>query len=336
MSDVGLAAALRQLIMGFLPAHLVYVAAELGIADLLEGGPKSSGDLAALVGADAGALRRVLRGLAQLGVLAYEDDRFDLTPVGQLLRTDAPGSLRPWARMWGSQFFQRPFLNLLHTVKTGETAFDHTFGQDFFGYLTEHPEEAAVFDQGMAGGSARDVDAILAAYDFSGLRTLADVGGGHGAVITAILGAHPDLRGVIIDLPHLQERAQRSVAAAGLTDRCQFVAGSFFEAVPEGADAYLLKSILHDWDDAESLAILRNCRRAMPPDAKLLVVGWVLPPGNQPALAAVSIDLTMLVLLKGRERTEAEFRALFDEVGLRLVRTTPLRSGQHILEATPA
>jgi hypothetical protein len=183
MSEVPPATALRQLIMGFQPTHLLYVAAELGVADHLKNGPRSSGELAALVGADAGALHRVLRGLAQFGVLAYLDSRFSLTPVGQLLRSDVLGSLRPSARMWGSHFFQRPFLNLLHTVQTGEVAFDHTFGTDLFGYLAEHPDDAAIFDQGMAGGSARETDAILSGYDFSGLTSLVDVGGGHGAVL---------------------------------------------------------------------------------------------------------------------------------------------------------
>jgi hypothetical protein len=238
--------------------------------------------------------------------------------------------------MWGSHFFQRPILDLLHTVKTGETAFDHTFGQDFFGYLAEHPDEATIFDQGMAGGSAREVAAIMSGYDFSGLGTLVDVGGGHGAVVAAIARAHPDLRGTIFDLPHLQAEAEKSLAAVSLTDRCRFVAGSFLEAVPEGADAYLLKGIIHDWDDAESVTILRNCRRAMPPQGKVLVVDRMLPPGNEPALDIVRIDLTMLVLNKGRERTEAEFRGLFEQAGLRLVRTIPLQSVRHIFEGVPA
>jgi hypothetical protein len=336
MSDTTPATALRQLIMGFQATHWVYVAAELGIADVLKDGPMSSTELAAMIGADGAALHRVLRGLAQLGVLAYKDDRFDLTLMGHLLRSDAPGSLRPSARMWGSQLFQRPILNLLHTVKTGEAAFDHTFEQDFFGSLAEHPEDAAIFDQGMAGGSAREVSAIMSGYDFSGLRTLVDVGGGHGAVAAAIVRANSDLRGIVFDLPHLQVEAERSLAASGLSDRCRYVAGSFFEAVPEGADAYLLKGIIHDWDDAASVTILRNCRRAMPPQGKVLVVDRMLPPGNQPALDIVRIDLTMLVLNKGRERTEADFRGLFEQSGLRLVRTIPLQGVRYIFEGAPA
>ena len=336
MRDSGPATTLHQLIMGFQDTHLVYVAAELRLADLLKDGPRRSDDLAALAGANAEALHRILRGLAQLGVLTYENAHFGLTPVGQLLRSDVPGSRWASARMWGSPFFQRPFVDLLHTVTTGEAAFDHTFGQDFFAYLEAHPEERAVFDQGMTSSSARSIDAILAAYDFSGLGSLVDVGGGQGAVLAAILRAHPALRGVLFDRPQLQEEALRSLAAAGLAERCRFVAGSFFEAVPEGADAYLLRAIIHDWDDAAGVAILRACRRAMPRHGKVLVIGRLLPPGNQPALDAVRLDLAMLALLKGRERTETEFCGLFEQAELRLRRTIPLPSGEYILEAVPA
>lgn len=332
MHDVTPVTTLRQFIMGFLDARLVYVAAELGIADLLKDGPKSSHELAERVQADAGALHRVLRGLAQLGVLVSSDERFDLTPVGELLRSDVPGSLRPSARMWGSHFFQRPFLELVHTVKTGEIAFDHVFGRAFFAYLADHPEDAAIFDQGMAGGSSRSLHELLSGYDFSGLRSVVDVGGGNGAGLIALVLAHPQLHGTVLDLPHLQAEAERAFAAAGVADRCRFEAGSFFEAVPEGADAYLLKSILHDWDDAQCIAILRQCRRAMAPGGRVLAVGHLLPDGHQPALAAVRTDLTMLTLLKGRERTEAEFRELFTHADLQLVRTLSLPDGSYLLE----
>ena len=336
MTDASPTPVLRQMIMGFLATHLLQVMAELRLADLLKDGPRSSDELAVLMGAQAGALQRVLRGLAHLGVLSAADDRFELTPTGHLLRSDVPGSLRASARMWGSHFFQRAFLNLLHTVKTGERAFDYTFGQDFFGYLAEHPEDAAIFHEGMAGGSARSSETVLSKYDFSGVSTLVDVGGGYGATLVALLRSNPGLRGIIFDLPQLAGEAQQALVTAGLTSRAQFMAGSFFDAVPEAADGYLLQRILHDWDDPDSVTILRNCRQAMAARGKVLVVDHVLPPGNAPALRQVTIDIAMLVLLNGRERTEADFRRLFEQAGLRLVRTIPVEGEPHLLEAVPA
>lgn len=336
MSDTTPAMTLRRMIMGFLATHLLTVAAELGLADVLKDDRRTTEELAVLLGADASALYRVLRGLAQLGVLSREGDRFELTPLGRLLRSDAPGSLRSWARMWGSDFFQRAFLNLHHTVKTGEVAFDYTFGQDFFAYLAERPEDAAIFDEAMAGGSARTADAILSKYDFSHLRTLIDVGGGNATLMTAILRASPDLRGIVVDLPHLEEQAKRTLAAAGLADRGRFIGGSFFDALPERADACLLKLVLHSFNDTDCISILRNCRRSMSTDGKVLVVDQIMPSGSeQPGPDQVALDLTMLVLRRGRERTEDEFRSLFDQAGLQLIRTVPLQSGQHILEAAP-
>jgi hypothetical protein len=325
------------MIMGFLATHLLTVAAELGLADVLKDDRRTTEELAVLLRADPNALYRVLRGLAQLGVLSRDGDHFELTPVGKLLRSDVPGSLRSWARMWGSHFFQRAFLNLLHTVKTGEVAFDNTFGQDFFDYLAKHREDAAIFDEAMAGGSARTADAILSKYAFSNLKTLVDVGGGNATFLTAILRASPDLHGIVVDLPHLEEQAKRTLAAAGVADRGRFMVGSCFDVLPKGADAYLLKLVLHSFNDTDCTSILRNCRSSMSPDGKVLVVDQIMPPGSeQPAPDQVALDLTMLVLRKGRERTESEFRGLFDQAGLQLTRSVPLQFGQHILEAVPA
>ncbi len=330
------AVTLRGLITGFHSTSLIYVAAELGIADLLGSGPKSSAELATHVSADPDALHRLLRGLAQFGVLGMlEDGRFELTDLGDALRTDAPNSLLPVARLWGGPLVQRTFGGLLDAIRTGRPAFPQVFGKPLFDYLAEHPGEAAIFNQGMVGMTGQFVDSILSAYDFSGMRTLADVGGGNGALIAAILRAHPYLRGNVADLPFVRQGAERAIAAAGLAERCQFVAGDFFEAVPEGADAYLLKSILHDWEDAKSLAILRTCRRAVQPHGRLLVVERLLPPGNQPALDPVMKDIEMLVLLGSRERTEAEYCGLFEQAGFRLVQATPLHGGTHLLEGVP-
>jgi SAM-dependent methyltransferase len=331
------AATLRRLITGFHSTYLIYVVAELGIADLLEDGPKSSAELAAHVSTDPDALHRVLRGLAQFGVLGIlEDGRFELTDLGDALRTDAPNSLRPVARLWGGPLVQRPFGGLLNAVQTGQPAFPQVFGQPLFDYLAAHPAEAAIFNQGMVGMTSQFVDSVLSDYDFSEMRTVADVGGGNGALILAILQAHPGLSGIVVDLPHVREGVQRAIAAAGLAERCRFVAGDFFEAVPDGADAYLLKSILHDWDDPKSLTILRNCRRAMQPHGKLLVIERLLPPGNQLALDPVMKDIEMLVMLGSRERTEAEYRALFEQAGFRMDQSIPLQGGTHLLEGVPA
>ena len=232
---------------------------------------------------------------------------------------------------YGSSF------NLLHTVKTGEAAFDYTFGQDFFAYLAERREDAAIFDEAMAGESARTADAILSKYDFSHLRTLIDVGGGNATVMTAILRATPDLRGIVVDLPHLEEQAKRTLAAAELADRGRFIGGTFFDPLPERADACLLKLVLHSFNDSDCISILRNCRRSMSTGGKVLVVDQIMPSGNeQPRPDQVALDLTMLVLRRGRERNENEFRRLFHQAGLQLIRTVPLQSGQHILEAASA
>jgi len=329
------ATTLRRLVMGFQPTHLIYAAAELGIPDLLADGPLSSGTLAARVGVQSGPLHRVLRGLAQLGVFAQaEDGRYSLTPIGQMLRTDVPGSLRPMARLWGHAIVQRPYLDLLHTVSTGEVAFDHAFGQPFFDYLATHPREGTIFNRGMASGTAPHVDGVVAAYDFSKLRTIVDIGGGNGTLLTAILLAHPLLHGTIVDLPHVRTEAERTIAAAGLADRCRFEAGDCFEAVP-AADAHLLKTIVHDWDDSDSTRILRTCHRALPPHGRLLIVERVLSPDGRPAADAVMHDIHMLMVLKGRERTTADFRSLFEQSGFRLVQITPLPTGMSLIEGAP-
>jgi hypothetical protein len=299
--------ALRRLIMGFQPTYLIRAAAELGVADRLAAGPLSSEVLAAATGVSADALHRVLRGLAQCGVLAADaDGRFSLTPVGELLRSDVPGSMRSTARLWGHAIVQRPYLEIVDALRTGEVAFERAFGQPFFEYLATHPEEAAIFDHGMAGGTASRIDDIVTAYDFSSLRTIVDVGGGTGALLSAILAANPTLHGVILDLPHVRAAAERT-----------------------------MKSIIHDWDDADSIAILRNCRRSLPPHGRLLIIDRVMPPDGAPAGDTVQFDIHMLMVLKGRERTEAEFRSLLDASEFCLVRITPLPTGQSLIEGAP-
>jgi hypothetical protein len=325
----------RHMIMGFRGTHLLRVMAELGVADLLAAGPRDSADLATELGADTDALHRVLRGLAQLGVLDQgSDDRFALTPVGDCLRSDRPDSLRPIARLWGHEMFQRAWGNLLHTVRTGETAFDHVYGMTAFAYLDANPDAAAIYNQFMANRPAA-APGVAAAYDFAPFTTIVDVGGGNGSLLAEILGAHPGPRGVIFDLPHARPDAEETIRTAGLSNRVRFDGGDFFEGVTAGGDCYILRQVIHDWDDARSETILGNCHAAIPSHGRLLLVEMLLPAGGNPGLEPVMTDITMLARVGGRERTEAEFRALLARSGFRLDRVIPVHH-QTILESTPA
>jgi hypothetical protein len=335
-TDTSARESLRQLIRGFRATDLIATAAEFGLADLLADGPRSSAELAERAAAHPDALHRVLRALAHLGVVEQRDDgRFALTAVGHGLRTDVPGSLHAIARFWGHEYMRRPWLGLAHSVRTGEPAFDRVFGMNWVEYLSTHPEAAAIFNAGMTGLTAPITAAVVAAYDFSSFGTIADIGGGNGTLIAAVLEANPEARGIVFDLPHVRDDAQQRLAAAGMGDRCAFVGGDFFEAVPDGADAYLLKWILHDWDDRRCVAILRCCRRAMTASGRVVIVERVLPADNAPAPDAVFGDITMLVHTGGRERTEAEYGALLAAADLRLTRVVPTTTAYSLLEAAP-
>ncbi len=317
-------------------SQAIHVAATLGIADLLEEGPRSAEDLARATGTHAPTLYRLLRALASVGVFVEETDggRFGSTPVGEYLRTDAPGSLRGWATYIGQPSFRTSWGHLLHSVRTGEPAFPELHETNLWEYLTAHPEESAIFDAAMTGLSAGVVEAVVQSYDFSEIDVLVDVGGGEGRILTAILATNPVLRGILFDQPHVVAGAEDLLARAGVADRCEVVSGSFFEAVPGGADAYLLKSIIHDWDDAAAIEILRKCRAAIAETGKLLLVEFVIRPGNEPDRAKFS-DLNMLVLLGGRERTADDFERLYAEAGFRL--TDIIRTGTpfYIIEGVP-
>lgn len=316
----------------------VYVAARLGLADLLAGGPRAPDDLAGAAGAHAPSLRRLLRALATLEIVRErEDGAFELLPTGAFLRSDGETSLRSWALMVGGYQWQT-WGRLLESVRTGQSARTLLYGTEGFEHLERDPEWAAVFHQAMVEVTRLVTPGLVRAYDFSALKRLVDVGGGYGALLAAILAANPGARGVLFDQVHALGKARAHLERAGLADRCELVAGSFFEAVPEGADAYLLKSILHDWNDERCRVILENCRRAMKPGAKLLVVERLMP-GKMEASAAhrnvVRSDLNMMVSLAALERTEAQFRSLLESAGLRLDRTIPADGGFYILEAAP-
>jgi SAM-dependent methyltransferase len=328
-------AMLAQLIFGKCVAMAISVAAKLRIADKLAAGPKSAADLARETDTHAGSLYRVLRALASVGVFAETaDGRFRLTPMAEYLRTGVPGSMRGVADYFGSDWSWRPWGQLLHSVRTGETAFDHVFGEPCFDYLAKHPEESAVFNEGMTGFSSKVGPAVAEAYDFSTFGTVVDVGGGHGMLLTTILKAFPKVRGVVFDAPHVVEGAAGPIRVAGLADRCRTEGGDFFQSVPAGGDAYLMKHIIHDWPDDKAATILKNCRQAVNPGGRLLLVEIVIKPENEPDLGKI-LDLEMLVLPSGRERTEAEYARLFATAGWRLTRVVPTKSPMQVIEGEP-
>lgn len=332
----GSALALLEMIQAGWVAQAIHVAARLGIADRLADGPKRWDELAASVGAHPHALRRLLRGLASLGLCAEGDDGvFALTPLGAHLRADAPGSLRALALFHGGSLWPA-WGALVHCVKTGRRARPPGSREGAFEHLARRPGAAEVFDAAMVDVARLVADTLVRGYDFSGLACIVDVGGGHGALLAAILRAHPALRGVLFDLPHVADGARAELEAAGVAGRCEVVAGSFFESVPGGADAYLLKSVLHDWDDEGCGAILAGCRRAMAEGARLLVVERVMPERMTACAAHRAVaasDLNMLVATEGRERTEAEYRALLAAAGFARARILPLAAGYALLEA---
>jgi len=312
----------------------VAVAAELGIADRLAEHSKAAGDLAGEIGASEGSLSRLLRVLVELRVLTPAGDgRFELTEMGQFLRSDTPGSLRPWALMEGSPWMWAAWGELRHSVKTGEPAVDRALGQSLYEYLRERPEEERVFNGGMAAVAEGVTHAaVLDAYDFSGIGSLVDVGGGRGALLSAILSANPNLRGLVFDRPSVVQEARSHLEAAGLGDRCRVVGGDFFDSVPGGGDAYVISMVLNDWDDESVRAILSNCRTAVPGHARLLIVEVL----DDPSASVGTLDLVLLVITPGRLRTEAEWAVLLADSGFRLARAIPTRSSQRILEAVPS
>jgi SAM-dependent methyltransferase len=327
---------LFQMATGYYLAQALYVAAKLGIADLLKDGPRPCTELAQLTGTHAPSLSRLLRLLVGAGVFAEKEaGHFGLTPISAYLQTDIPGSLRALVLQFAGPWHQGSWRDLLYSVQTGEIAFDHLFGMSVFPYLTQHPDEAAVFDAAMTALSTQAAAAVVAAYDFSALGTIVDVGGGHGAMLRGILQATPAARGILFDLPHVVEGAKQQIEAAGLAERCSVVGGDFFVSVPSGGDTYVLSVVIHDWDDERSLTILKNCHRAMNKAGRLLLVELVLParidqsPKSQ---IIVGSDVNMLVLAGGRERTEAEFRVLFEAAGFKLTKVIPTQGLASVVE----
>ena len=328
------AGTLLPLINGYWVTQAIAVAAELGIADLLADGAKGPEQLAGRSGADPDALHRVLRFLASCGVFKEDSaGRFDLTPTAGLLQSDVAGSLRAFARLSGGSWY-RVTQDILHSVRTGRSAFEHLHDKQYFEWLAGHPVEAELFDQAMGGRAAALRMPTLLAYDWSAVATLVDVGGGNGVILAELLTAFPHLRGKLFDLPHALNRAVEQFTAKGLSDRAEVLGGDFFDVLPPGADRYLLSVVLHDWSDEDCVRILASCHQAMAPDARLLVLDTVIPAGNAPHPGKL-VDLQMLVMLAGRERTAGEWRRLLAAGGFRCdeVKESQLFT---LIEATPA
>jgi hypothetical protein len=328
--------AMRQLTMGASVSQAISVFARLGVADALTAGPRDAEEIAELVGAHSSALYRLLRALGDVGVVAELDNRrFALTSLGEVLRSDGPGSLRGWATMVGMPFHRYPWTDLYETVRTGESAFDRVHGSKVFDYLAEHPEDAAVFDAAMTSISTTEAVSIVQAYDFSRFSTIVDVGGGRGGLLAAILAAHPHLQGVLFDVPAVVAGADEGISGTEVVDRCKVVSGDFFDSVPGGGDAYLLSNIILNWDDDHAVEILSTCRAAMADTARVLLAESVLPEGAAPSMGKLA-DLEMLVMTSGgRQRTDVEYRTLLGRSGLRLTRVVPSTGRISLLEAVP-
>jgi hypothetical protein len=310
----------------------LYVAARLGVADLLADGPKPIGDLAGMTSASVDGLRRVLRTLASIGVFAEtEDGRIALTPLAETLRTGTPDSVRAMAILWGHPMHWKAWGSFLDTVRTGVDSFQLTFQQPLFEFFAANPDLAELFDQSMTSFSAFEADAIAAAFDFSRFETIVDVGGGEGLLLSTTLQRNPTARGAVVDLPHLAPRAAAVFDRIGVSDRATFVPGDFFQPLPARADAVVLKNIVHDFDDQLAAAILRRCREALTPNGRVLIVQEVIPIGNAPS-AGKMLDMQML-LIGGRERTEDEYRALAGKAGLQIVSIAATAASLHVIEA---
>jgi ubiquinone/menaquinone biosynthesis C-methylase UbiE len=333
---------LQQLIFGFFPSAVLSVAARLRIPDLVAAGPKSSDDLAEETDTHPPSLYRLLRALAYLGILEETEPRhFGLTDMGALLRSDVPDSMWATTQLFCGEHVWRSWGDLMAGVQTGKPSHERGIGSEPFTEFAHNAEGSKKFNRAMSEGTAREAPGIMGSYDFAQFGTLVDVGGGDGTLLASILAANPGLQGVLYDTgPGLAE-APRRLADEGVDDRCQVVEGDFFESVPDGCDAYIMKSVIHDWDDDRCVTILGNCRRAMKADGKVLVVEPVVPSKVKPSFALLGVvmsDLNMLMNTGGRERTEDEFASILSSAGLQLtgVSRVPKPSTLSVIESAAA
>jgi hypothetical protein len=315
-----------NLISGFWIARSIYLAAQLGVADVFDDQPKTIAQLAEATNTEPRSLYRLMRALASVSIFTEVSAQcFALTPLAATLKSDSPGSMRYAVMTQMGEDHSLGWSNGLHSLKTGATAFDAAAGMPVWEYYAQHPEAGQIFSQSMTAMLTPVSQAVAATYDFSQFNTIVDVGGAQGSSISAIVQSHPHLKGILFDLPEV-------IADVSVDGQIQPVAGSFFESVPAGGDAYLLRWIIHDWDDEKSAMILKNCHQAMPNHGKLLLIESVLPPGNEPSPAKF-VDMVMLMMTDGRERTEAEYRSLLRSSGFELTRVIPTGSLLSIIEA---
>jgi hypothetical protein len=327
------AAAVLRMISGIHISRVVYVAAELGLADRLAGGPMNSTELAQATQTHEPSLYRVLRVLASLGVLTEDADRsFDLTLLGERLRTDVPASMRSWAMLVESLGGVRAFEPIIETVRTGTPGVDLAHGMSIFEFVETHPQLAQGFHAAMSDRTAQFAPSVAAGYDFSAMRIVADIGGGKGTLLAAVLRANGHLHGVLFDLPGVVANAREVLRNAGVEDRCEIVPGDFFTRVPEGADAYIMANVLHDWDDARSVGILHSCRAAMATGGRVLIVERLIPDDPAAALLVLLSDINMLVFTGGKERTNAQYGKLLTEAGLNPGRVLPFAPPYGVIE----
>jgi O-methyltransferase domain/Dimerisation domain len=323
---------LFQMATGYWVSQAIYVAAKLGIADLLKDGPQSCVELAASTGSDAPSLFRMMRALSSVGIFSQHDrDRFALSPLAESLQTEVHGSLRAMVITIGEIHYQACG-NLLHSVQTGFPAFNNVFGASLFNYLRQNGDAEDAFNQGMANVSSMLAYAVLMAYNFAGISSIVDIGGGQGNLLEKILLFNPDIRGTVFDTASTIERAKRQLGNNAWVRRCSYVTGDFFNSVPQGADAYLLCGVIHDWDDNHAITILRNCRRAMTKQSRLLLVDMIVPETASASFSKL-LDLNMLVMNGGRERTHAEFCALLEAAAYKFTRIIPTMAPQSVIEA---
>jgi O-methyltransferase domain/Dimerisation domain len=329
-----------ELVFGAMAAETLFTAARLGIADRLGDDERTAADVAADIGADPTSVTRLMRTMAALELLSETaPGRFRLTESGQFLRSDRPDSMHSFVDMYGDPAVLASWRELAHAVRTGETTFDRVFGTSFFGYLAEHPELSARFNAAMRQGTAMTAQQLPASYDFSNVRTVADIGGGDGTLLGAVLAAHPHLTAILFDTAEGLAQSDAILTQAGVADRCQTRVGDFFLEAPSGADLYMLKSVIHDWDDDRCRTILSHVRSVIPDDGRLLIIERVLPPivdGTTPPQMYLS-DLNMLVNVGGRERTRSDFEKLCADTGFRLTASTPLPppAGFSLVDAEP-
>jgi ubiquinone/menaquinone biosynthesis C-methylase UbiE len=325
-----------QVMSGFWVARSVYILAKLGIADLIKDRPLTADQLATATGSHGPSLFRVLRALAAVGIVSQdEQNRFGATPLSDTLRSDVGGSLRAFAIAELGEEHYPAWGELLYSVQTGGIAFNKAFGEPVFDFFASHPENAKMFNDAMSSMTAQANEALHGSYSFAGTEKIVDVGGGHGGLITSILQKNPQMKGILFDSPQVIEGADAKMAASGVADRCELAGGDFFQSVPTGADTIILKWIIHDWNDEQSVAILKNCHRALPGDGKLILVEALVPETSEMHFSKF-IDLNMLVMTGGRERTEKEFRRLFEDAGFKLTRIVSTESPFSVIEGVKA